>query len=69
MERRTQGVPNLPLARTPVTFPGQLDVPLIEENKLSSAAVTRSLAFHLLQLTDLTSASLILHSNANQELP
>lgn len=64
----TEGVPNLPLARTPITFPGQLDVPLIEENKLPFAAVTRSLTFHLLQLTDLTTASLIFHSNANQEL-
>lgn len=52
----------------PVTFPAQFDVPLIEENQLSFAAAAGSLAFHLLQLTDLATASLILHSNAHEEL-
>ena len=51
----------------PVTFPAQLDVPLIEENQLSFAAAAGSLAFHLLQLTDLAAASLILHGDTHQE--
>lgn len=62
------GCPQPASCQDPITFPGQLDVPFIEENKLPFSAVTRSLTLHLLQLTDLTSASLILHSKANQEL-
>lgn len=58
--------PSCPLS--PVTFPAQSDVPLIEENQLSFAAAARSLPFHLLQLTDLTASSLILHDDAHQEV-
>lgn len=59
----------LPVPGAPVTFPAQLDVPLIEENQLSFAAAAGSLAFHLLQLTDLAAASLILHGDTHQEFP
>lgn len=43
------------------------DVPLIKENQLSFVAAAGSLAFHLLQLTDLT-ASLVLQDDSHQEL-
>lgn len=58
--------PSCPLS--PVTFPAQSDVPLIEENQLSFAAAARSLTFYLLQLTDHTVSSLILHDDAHQEV-
>ena len=51
-----------------VTFPAQFDVPFIEEDQLPFAAAAGSLAFHLLQLTDLAATSLILHNDAHQEL-
>lgn len=50
------------------TFPAQFDILLIEENQLSLAPAAGSLTFHLLQLTHLTAASLVLHNNEQHVL-